>query len=125
MHAAAPSARVASFAQAISGSTAPKPAKVPKPQSEPAITRSAADDIDEALEALRNELGMLDEVRRGVDDAGDEDLVVGDLGARSRNTVHSWPWRGLDGLEQRVARARFISTGETLAMSMSQTCGPS
>ena len=28
------------FAKAISGSTAPNPAKVPNPQSEPAITRS-------------------------------------------------------------------------------------
>src|SRR5687767_14103738 len=36
---AAPSARVASLAQTISGSTAPNPAKVEKPQSVPAITR--------------------------------------------------------------------------------------
>ena len=36
----APSARLPSFAQAISASTAPKPAKVAKPQSVPAITRS-------------------------------------------------------------------------------------
>lgn len=36
-----PSTSAASFAQAISGSTAPKPAKVERPQSVPAITRSA------------------------------------------------------------------------------------
>ena len=36
----APSANVFSLAQTISGSTTPKPAKVEKPQSVPAITRS-------------------------------------------------------------------------------------
>src|SRR5438034_3302344 len=36
----APSARACSFAQAISGSTVEDPAKVAKPQSVPAITRS-------------------------------------------------------------------------------------
>ena len=37
---AAPSAMAANLAQTMSASTAPKPAKVPKPQSVPAITRS-------------------------------------------------------------------------------------
>ena len=38
---AAPSDNVLNFAYAISGSTAPNPAKVPKPQSVPATTLSS------------------------------------------------------------------------------------
>ena len=37
----------------------------------------AADDIGKALDALGDQFGMLDIVRRAVDQPGDEDLVVG------------------------------------------------
>src|SRR5690606_18547058 len=39
----------------------------------------AASDRCEALDALRDDLRVLDEVRRGVDDAGDDHLAFGQL----------------------------------------------
>src|SRR6516162_7170637 len=40
----------------------------------------APDDVGEAADSLRDEFGMLDIIGRGVEDARDEDLVVGQLG---------------------------------------------
>ncbi len=58
----------------------PYPAKVPKPQSVEAITRSAPDDGGKALDPLRDQFGMLDIVGTGVDHAGGKDLVIGNFG---------------------------------------------
>lgn len=65
----APSAMASSLAQAMAGSTVVRAANVANPQSVPAIN------VGKTLDALGDELGMLDEVRRGVDDARDEHLA--------------------------------------------------
>jgi hypothetical protein len=48
-----------------------------------------AEDLGEPLEALAHEVRVLDEVGGRVHHAGNEDLVVRHLPARSRNTSHS------------------------------------
>lgn len=92
----APSLSVASFAHAISGSTAPKPANVPKPQSDPSGNHAVCpENIGKTLEPLCNKIGMFDKIRGGVHSAWYQNLVIRISAARSRKTVHSWPWRGL------------------------------
>ena len=74
----APSAIAFSLAQTTSSVTRPMPAEVSKPQSVPAITRlRVADRARDVFEPVGDDLGMLDKPGQIVDDAGDDDLVVG------------------------------------------------
>ena len=68
----------ASLAQQMSGSIAPNPAQVPKPQSVPAITRSGPTMSVNLRILCGDQLGMLDVVGRRVEHARGEDLVLGD-----------------------------------------------
>ena len=101
------SRKARNFFQATSGSILPYPAKVPKPQSVLAITRSAPTIVGEALDPLRDQLGMLDIVGAGVDQARREHLVVGHVA--SRQTIHSCSWRGL-AASNRIVDGRALST---------------
>ena len=68
----APSAAAASFSQTTSSATYSRPAKVPKPQSVPAMTRSWSPTAATAsLMPARDHLRVLDEVGRGVEHARD------------------------------------------------------
>src|SRR5438045_4316332 len=71
---AAPSASALSLAQTTDGTTGLVcPAKVAKPQSVPAMTRSRP--------TMSDEPGVLDKIRRRVDAARHQDFVIGDFGA--------------------------------------------
>ena len=72
---AAPWASVSSFAQAICGCTRP-----PRPQSVAAMTFSRPTSVGEAHDAVGDELGVLDDVGGVADDAGQDQLAVGQLG---------------------------------------------
>jgi hypothetical protein len=79
----APARNVASLAHTTSSVTYSQPTKVPKPQSTPAITRSRSPDRGHhCLDALRNHLGMFDDVALRIDHTGDQDQFVGQLRAR-------------------------------------------
>ena len=71
---AAPCASASSLAQAMSGWTRP-----PRPQSVAAMTRSRPTTIGEAHDPLGHQFGMLDHVGRVADDAGQDQLAVGQL----------------------------------------------
>src|ERR1700737_1474071 len=73
----APSAIDVNLAHAISGSTwSVERPKVAKPQSGPAITPPRPRGRGE--EPLGGQLGVLDEIGRGVEHAGYEDLLLGE-----------------------------------------------
>jgi hypothetical protein len=72
----APSARLRNFIQTMSGSTAPKPAKVENPQSVPGDHAFGAEQADELQDALGHGTRMLDEVGGRIDHARHQDLVV-------------------------------------------------
>ena len=96
---AAPSESDSSFAQQIVGSIGPKPDHVPKPQSVPATTRSGPT-TRRTLDALRDELGVLDVVRRRAITPGARTLSSG---TPRRASVHSWACRGLAASKRIVA----------------------
>ena len=81
--AATPAARLrsatASFIHTILESTCSRPAKVPKPQSTPAITFSRPTTLGVLHDAVGDQLRMLDEVRGRIDHARDDDLAVRQL----------------------------------------------
>ena len=84
----------------------------------------AADDLGVADDALGDQLGMLDEVRRRIEHAGD-DQPCRRAASISRNTAHSCSWRGLaPSNESACGRARS-ATGRISRSGMSRWCGPS
>ena len=120
----APSTMAESLAQAMLGATWARPTKVPKPQSVPAITRSGPSSRDEALQALRHQHRVLDEVARRVHHARDHVLALGH-GARPRRPATRdraegcWPRRsGRRGSARRI-------TSMMSASGTSRSCGPS
>ncbi len=76
----APSVSACSFAQTMLGWTSLLPAKVAKPQSEPAITRSFPTRLAIFHDALGHQLRMLDQHGRMADHARDQHLVLRQLG---------------------------------------------
>ena len=74
----APSAIACSLAQTTSSGTRPIPAEVSKPQSVAAMTRCGSPTaLRDALQPVGDDFGVLDETGQIVDDAGGDDLVVG------------------------------------------------
>ena len=113
-----------SFAQQIVGSIGPKPAQVPKPQSVPGDHALGADDVGEAAEPLRDELGVLDVVRRRVEHARHEHLVVGDLSRPARPPTRA-RGAGSAASNRIVAAWRAATLSMIFSTPMSRWCGPS
>ena len=105
---------------------APYPAKVPKPQSDPAITRSAPTISTNRCTRCVTKSGCSTKFVVVSTTPGTQNFVVGDFGFSGRGTR---PIRGRgaglmsqtgSGLHRRPSRCL-----NTLSISMSQTCGPS
>src|SRR5262249_50942475 len=83
----------------------------------------AADQVGVAADAMRDQLGMLDEVRLGLDHAGDQRLTFGNL-TRS-NSCHSCAWRGLAASSEMARGLAKRTISMMSASGTSQWCGSS
>src|SRR5262249_10692016 len=120
----APSVSAASLAQTISGSTwGFERAKVPKPQSDPAMTRSRP--TTSAYRTIRCATSSGCSMKFVVESRTPGIKILSSGSFISRNTAHSCSWRGLAPSSE-IAVARAPSTiGRMSRRGMSRWCGPS
>ncbi len=88
------------------------------------MTFSRADQLGVAADALRDQLGMLDEIRFRFDHAGDQHLAVGQL-----HPLEQCPFVGVARIGGFEAKSRLGRAENTMSMmsasGTSQWCGPS
>src|SRR5262249_35850882 len=110
----APSASEASFIHTILESTCTRPAKVPKPQSTPAMTFSAP--TTRAYCTMRSATSSGCSTKFEVESITPGMMILPSGSFTSFQTFHSWPWRGLaPGNDS--ACGRPLSTMSTMSFS--------